>query len=52
MAEKVKPASSSKDKGVSPPVDEKPYAPSLTGHPALKILNTIKKLKTPGPDSN
>ncbi|PLW13464.1 hypothetical protein PCANC_16822 [Puccinia coronata f. sp. avenae] len=29
-----------------------PYSINLTGHPALKLSNTIEKLKAPGPDSN
>ena len=51
---------SSKNKGVAdtlpsfPSIDKdhKPYSHSLAGHPALKLSNTIEKLKPPGPDSN
>ena len=29
-----------------------PYFTNLTGHPALKLSDTIEKLKPPGPDSD
>ena len=32
--------------------EHEPFPPAFTGHPSLKISNTIKKLKPPGPDSN
>jgi hypothetical protein len=32
--------------------EAKPFTPGVTGHPALKLSNTIEKLKPPGPDSN
>ncbi|PLW27445.1 hypothetical protein PCANC_24708 [Puccinia coronata f. sp. avenae] len=39
---------------VTPPTSEeqKPSTHGLIGHPALKLSNTIDKLKPPGPDSN
>jgi hypothetical protein len=49
-------SSSSKNKGSADmqtaPTNNKPFTPGLTGHPTLKISNTIEKLKPPGPDSN
>ncbi|PLW52366.1 hypothetical protein PCASD_00251 [Puccinia coronata f. sp. avenae] len=43
-----------KKPGVIPmtPPPATPYSINLTGHPALKLSNTIEKLKAPGPDSN
>jgi hypothetical protein len=37
---------------VSTTDDAKPFSPGVTSHPALKLSNTIEKLKPPGPDSN
>jgi hypothetical protein len=34
------------------PKPQSTFAPSLTGHPALKLSTTIEKLKAPGPESN
>jgi hypothetical protein len=48
--------STSKNKGLAvntpAPTNQKPFSPSLTGHPALKLSNTIEKLNLLGPDSN
>jgi hypothetical protein len=34
------------------PTNQKPFFPGLSGHPALKLSNTIEKLKLLGPNSN
>jgi hypothetical protein len=54
MAERVVPSSTSKGKTTQNVGDSdvKPLTPGVTGHPALKLSNTIEKLKPPGPDSN
>jgi hypothetical protein len=60
MAAPSNSTSASKDKGVAiTPLsfpttgeDQKPYSHNLSGHPALKLSNTIEKLKPLGPESN
>ena len=49
------PSGSSKSTQKAPknsPAEVKPFAPGILGHPALKLSNTIEKLKAPGPESN
>jgi hypothetical protein len=56
MADIVNASSSNKQtsSGVDHPthIEEKPPMACFTSHPALKLSNTIEKLKAPGPDSN